>query len=151
MPLGAGTPSRASRSALEALSRETAFGHAEVVDSDAADCCLAAVWLLHNFLDESHTISQGVATADGSYWHGVMHRREGDFSNAKYWFRRVGAHPVFDAVAAACGDPRWSPDGFVDACAAAVSGGKNVEQCVERQQLEWALLFEHCYRAALGQ
>ena len=63
-----------------------------------AACCIAGVWLLHDFLDESHTISQGIDTPSGSFWHAIMHRREGDFSNAKYWFRRVGQHPVFDAL-----------------------------------------------------
>ena len=52
-----------------------------------AACCLAGVWLLHDYLDESHTISQRIDTPSGSFWHGIMHRREGDFSNAKYWFR----------------------------------------------------------------
>ncbi|MEM9351524.1 MAG: hypothetical protein AAGA92_00780 [Planctomycetota bacterium] len=151
MPLDAGTPNGAVQGALRSLSREAAFGHALLVDDDAADCCLAGVWLLHSYLDESHSISQGVSTPDGSYWHGVMHRREGDYSNAKYWFRRVGGdHPVFAAVAAACGDPRWSPAEFVDACEAAAAGGRGAERCVETQRLEWALLFEHCYRAALG-
>jgi hypothetical protein len=62
-------------------------------------CVEAGLWLLWDCLDESHEISQTMEgkgsprTAD--YWHGIMHRREPDASNASYWFRRVGDHPAF--------------------------------------------------------
>jgi hypothetical protein len=49
--------------------------------------CMSGLWLLAGDLDRSHTISQGIGSAEGSFWHGIMHRREGDFSNSKYWFR----------------------------------------------------------------
>jgi len=52
-----------------------------VRDRDMARACLAGLWLSHDFLDESHTISQEIATPTGSYWHGLMHRREPDASN----------------------------------------------------------------------
>jgi hypothetical protein len=63
----------------------------------------AGLLLWHDFLDRSHQQSQsiegkGVHRA-GDYWHAIMHRREQDFGNAKYWFRRVGPHPVFDSLA----------------------------------------------------
>lgn len=58
----------------------------------------AAIWLLAGELDRSHEVSQGLETAEGSYWHGIMHRREGDFWNAKYWFRKVGRHPVSEQL-----------------------------------------------------
>ena len=60
--------------------------------------CMAGLWLRHDFLDESHRISQDLENPSGSYWHGIMHRRELDFSNAKYWFRRVGMHRVFEPL-----------------------------------------------------
>jgi hypothetical protein len=53
-----------------------------------------ALWL-YGFLDESHSIAQGIDSAEGSYWHALMHRSEGDFSNSKYWYRRVGRHAIF--------------------------------------------------------
>ena len=130
---------------------------------------MAGVWLLHDCLDESHTISQGIDTPSGSFWHAIMHRREGDFSNAKYWFRHVGEHPVFVAlgeqahVAATLRDAgsslgetllregTWDPFAFVDLCQAVASGQTAArELCLDIQQAEWELLFDHCYREAIG-
>src|SRR5690554_1595201 len=54
----------------------------------------AGLWLYIDELDRSHTISQRMHDATGSFWHGIMHRREGDFGNSHYWFRRTGDHPV---------------------------------------------------------
>ena len=53
------------------------------------DSLASALWLYVDELDRSHTISQGIHTATGSYWHGIMHRREGDFGNSHYWFTKA--------------------------------------------------------------
>ena len=60
---------------------------------------IAGLWLLAGELDRSHDISQTLESPTGSYWHGIMHRREGDYSNAKYWMRRAGGHPVAKELA----------------------------------------------------
>ena len=94
LALDRGAPNRAAFDQLSALTEaRLCDGHA-VRDREMARACLAALWLYHDFLDESHRISQSVHGREGSYWHGIMHRREGDYANAKYWFRRVGAHPI---------------------------------------------------------
>ena len=49
-------------------------------------------------LDEAHAFFQDAKGDLGAYWHGMMHRREGDFENARYWFRRAGALPCFAAL-----------------------------------------------------
>jgi len=153
--LGRGEPNEAMYAELDRLTVAGAFAHAQIVDDDMAQVCLAGVWLLHDFLDDSHSICQNIDTPSGSFWHAIMHRREGDFSNAKYWFRRVGEHPVFEplaqqvlsqpvAAAALVLDGRWDPFLMVDACHA----GSNF--CFDVQQWEWELLFAHCYAEATG-
>jgi hypothetical protein len=113
--------------------------------SDAA-AVKAGLLLWHDFLDASHEVSQSIEGQGrhraGDYWHAIMHRREADYGNAKYWFHRVGRHPVFESLAtraerfAAEADTAgsrllsritsggsWNPDAFVDACAESARGG----------------------------
>jgi hypothetical protein len=165
-PLGPGSPNLGVRPRLQALTVEQAFAPHRVRDRDMADACLAGLWLYHDFLDESHTISQSIHTPTGSYWHGLMHRREPDYDNAKYWFRRVGAHSVFEPLRAAAAElaaaaphpaadcltrqRSWDPFAFVDLCADAAAGRLSCEPlCREIQRREWELLFDFTYCAAV--
>jgi hypothetical protein len=167
-PLGPGTPNEAVRARLDGLRVDMAFAPEVVRDRDMAAACLAGLWLRHDFLDESHRISQDVDTPTGSYWHALMHRRELDFGNSAYWFRRVGRHPVFEVVQpaaaelaraanlepAACflvGQTTWDPFAFVHLCEEAVAGRARCELlCRQIQQREWEILFDFCYRRATG-
>ena len=149
--LDGGSPEARHREQLDLLTIDTAFAHTTVTDAEYARCCLAGVWLLCDYLDESHTISQGIDSSSGSFWHGIMHRREGDFSNSKYWFRRVGDHPVFEKLGSATDAGHWDPFAFVDACQSAIrDGGTDADRCRELQQLEWELLFDDCFRRAVS-
>ena len=117
----------------------------------------AALWLVAGDLDRSHDISQDNSSSEGSFWHGVMHRREGDFGNASYWFRRVGKHPVYSKLGAAVREEAflgeaflgpensWNPYEFVDRCAEVVnrSKGELKEQCILAQWLEWQVMVGH--------
>jgi len=93
----------------------------------------AALWLYVDDLDRSHRISQSNETPTGSFWHGIMHRREGDFSNSHYWMRRAAAHPLVLQL---------DPDALVDDVANA--NGFDDPAIVQRQRDEWHALFEWC-------
>ena len=122
---------------------------------------LSGLWLYHGCLDESHSISQDLKTPDGSFWHGIMHRREPDPGNAGYWFRRVGRHPIFpelrEAVAAvvechpAAGfqlGAEWDPFAWIDFWERArrQPGSDADKTALAIQQSEWEILFDWCAR-----
>lgn len=88
----------------ELLELADAFCQANGLEENTRRLLQSAALLWHDDLDGSHEISQSIQTADGSFLHGIMHRREPDNSNAKYWFRRVGDHPSFPALAVAVRD-----------------------------------------------
>jgi hypothetical protein len=55
---------------------------------------MAGALLYVDDLEQSHELAQGIHSPIGSLWHAVMHRREGDFENSKYWYRQAGWHPL---------------------------------------------------------
>ena len=167
-PLGPGTPKTGFEQRLNKTSATTLRGPT-VVSPEAADCCLAGMWLWNGFLERSHDLSQNIDTPEGSWWHGIMHRREPDPGNAAYWFRRVGDHPLFSTLGnsvqkhakhmelpdevqwlAQC--TYWKPQQFIEACESA-SRDTNEPVCHvlrEVAAIEWHALFEHCQNLARG-
>jgi hypothetical protein len=165
-PLVFGSPLENVRAKLESLDDAALFGSAKVTDRAMADACRAGLWLRFDFLDQSHEISQEIHTPTGSFWHAILHRREPDWSNAKYWFHRVGEHAIFANLARQAAEIAgefaleskstwlahgavWDPLRFVDLCEAAHrSQGELATLCQRVQMAEWLLLFEYCYRCA---
>lgn len=160
--LGPGQPQRAVYQQLKGLDHRSLFGDRPVTEASMADACLAGLWLAFDFLDESHTISQAISSSTGSYWHGIMHRREPDYENAKYWFRRVGRHPIESELARqatqithtlSTGDTdlpaiggTWNAIAFVDQCRQANrAGGTLAAWCRQVALAEWRLLFDYSF------
>ena len=153
----------------------------------ASQLTLAALWLWHDGLDECHHILQRspeeliarsaprlasfepVVSSDPeqvqlslNLWHAILHRREGDFSNGKYWYARAAGHPILEAMANHFGpavntmpadrlllrmvargfDPRAWVDFVAD-----VHGNPSparTSAAVHLQQLEWRVVFDFC-------
>jgi hypothetical protein len=147
--LGPGSPHQSVREAIGVMTLEDVFPGFS--DRDMALACLSGLWLLHDFLEESHHISQDLDTPAGSMWHAIMHRREPDAWNSKYWWRRAGAHPVIDALqseAREIGYGYKDPEGFVDFCESVRGSGSSDEELARRVQLlEWKILFHWCWHS----
>jgi len=124
---------------LQALDAST-FG----ANSAMAEACLSGLWLLHNFLDQSHAISQSLKSPVGSHWHAIMHRLEGDFPNSKYWYRRVGQWDLYDVISQRSAKP-FDPFQFVD-----LVEQQGTEASHDMAVVEWQVLFEHCLENATG-
>ena len=132
----------------------------------SATALSAGLFQWHDFLDESHQLSQSIEGQGedrlGDYWHAIMHRREPDYSNAKYWFRQIGRQQTYrtlqkeaDATLASLSDPRadrwrdrlhpgskWDPFAFVDLCEECAADETTDLACAARriQYIEMSLL-----------
>ena len=54
------------------------------------DLLTALWWEKKGDWDKAHIITQEIHTNDASLIHAYLHRREGDLSNANYWYRTAG-------------------------------------------------------------
>jgi hypothetical protein len=186
------TPSEAHQ-LLDGVGPEKLFAVPIKVHAHAV-AALAGLWLWHDGLHQCHEIAQmdpesvlkqtpagtgpsdrqalqrelaGIATTL-DLWHAIMHRREGDFSNSKYWYRRCESHQVIkrmgavasslagslaedSAVAHAVGKG-WSPSGFVDLVQAVRNKPNDPrhELAIRLQRAEWEALFSHNVREAVA-
>ncbi len=122
----------------------------------APEAAMAGLLVYLSLMDEAHELAQRVENPDNNFWHGIVHRREPDAGNAAYWFRRVGAHPIFPELreeAARLGvdsGSRWDPHAFIDLCERGRRrpGSAEEQSALAVQLIEWQLLFDYCARPA---
>ena len=53
--------------------------------------------------DEAHRVAQDVEDASGAWVHAYLHRKEGDQSNAAYWYNRASQPVAQDSL-----DAEWT-------------------------------------------
>ena len=152
---------------LPPLARQAA---ADPCDQDALQ---AGVWQCLGELDLSHRLCQE-HEGEGrdqlcDYWHAIMHRREPDYGNSKYWFRQFGRHPAFAALAKRVNrlweqpglsgqswqsrllrGGSWDPFAMVDLAQAAIQDRGLEPLARQIQALELVTLLEYSLTPAVG-
>jgi hypothetical protein len=111
-------------------------------------------------LDTAHQIFQDDPSELGSYWHGMMHRREGDFDNARYWFRRAGRLTLFPTMHAASSgasptmarQETWDPYLLTGQCEQVRFGAHELTQeCQRLLRVEFDALLAYSWEKGLGE
>ncbi len=160
--LGPG-PRRPVLSTRQIEARLDGFGEEFSVEPDALLRLRATALLYHDHHDAAHDIVQDLPDQDAALIHAILHRREPDYWNARYWFRRFHAHPVYlsmgrrlSSMAKSPTQAEWArqltlpgafdPFAFVDRCEA-VERSPITDPAVvwlrEVQQAEFEELVEH--------
>ena len=130
--------------------------------------CATGILLHYNQIDAAHDIVAQRTDPSACLWHAIIHRREGDYPNARYWVQRAGNHPVYGYIAQGAGAilaqmedlnesqlarqiSNWDATMFVKLCERGLTEQGALEQfCLQVQDLEWQVLFHFCYQHATG-
>jgi hypothetical protein len=149
-------------------------------ESSKGNFVLAALMEKNDDLESCHRICQEAGQDDvcGNYWHGIVHRREPDFENARGWFRRTEGLTAYTEIYTGVlgflqrvlqvpeyGEARekalafmqhlrargsWDPIYLVDMCEACLErgSGAEVKMLEEIQEVEFDVLFGWTYASA---
>lgn len=100
--------------------------------SDGLSLSLQALWWdAKGDWDQAHECAQAQDDKDGARIHAYLHRKEGDASNASYWYRRAGTKPFIGSLAEE--GRNWHAP-FSSRCKTAQPLGSASEQFDDRQQ-----------------
>jgi len=156
--LGRDKPLLNGKKAVEAL---TAENLGWVKDSQTLLFVESALYIYFDCFEEAHQIAQDHEGIYGNWLHAILHRREPDAGNSKYWYQRVngppsvyegigvkaleilGKNPVneLDSLAQKISKSKtWEPGTFVDLCdkfRKKEPSSLPYKALVEIQEIEW--------------
>jgi hypothetical protein len=124
-------------------------------DGPASRCTRSLLFIAAGGLDQAHRIVQEISTSDGAYIHGMVHRVDDDFDNARYWFRRAGVQPaateMYRRAAASsvrvASHPIWDPFLVTDMVETSRTAGVT-EELRAVLTIEFEVLLESCVSAS---
>jgi hypothetical protein len=119
-----------------------------LLDARTAELLQALALLWHDQLEAAHQLVQArEGDAEADLLHALLHRREGDYGNANYWFAAVGEHPLYAelgpsarALGVGDGSAALAPGTVVEAVRAACAGERAAAPLFALQRLEFATL-----------
>ena len=121
----------------------------------------SALYIYFDCFKEAHQIAQDHEGLFGNWLHAILHRREPDAGNSKYWYARIkipskvsqgiaqealkvlGAHPTKDLEAfqkKLAKEGEWVSEAFVDLCEKVQSGkpdSSDYQALAQIQEIEW--------------
>ena len=115
-------------------------GLTDEIDAIAGQATVeAGLFLLNDDLPRSHALAQTLqGDALGDFWHAIIHRREGDWDNARYWFGRVGPEPI---LLQSYGSDSDASDAFVEHCRAVGAGRDASLEQFQRDEIAQLLAY----------
>ena len=132
----------------------------QVKDQTFGQLTYAGLLMAQDYIWEAHEIVQDYPVMESSWWHAFMHRMEGDYSNADYWYRRVGQPSLYvdlqRVVKGTCAAAElsslqadWDPFLFNNLIPKYIktSCKSSLEQ-IHRK--EWEILFAACLQKAIN-
>jgi hypothetical protein len=137
-------------------------------DKESAKTLLiqSALYLCFDCFEETHNIAQDDEGPAGNWLHAILHRREPDAGNSKYWYARVhapakvyegigkkvlvylreNAVPELEPLAKKMEKSKtWEPEAFVDSCdkfRQMDKGSSAYRTLAKIQEIEWLGLVE---------
>ncbi len=135
------------------------FGGAALLPDAPTGLIRAGLFYYHNALADSHKEAAKTEGDAAAYWHGMVHRREGDFENARYWFRRAGEQPFFQELQSRASDasphmarqPNWDTFLLVHLCEQYKYGEAEYKKEIGHlQKVEFAVMFDYVWRQCVG-
>ena len=121
----------------------------EIMNCECPGELRAGLLLINGDWSEAHQACQILDTPLAAHWHALVHRHEPDFTNSKYWLRKVGDSPIYPDLVRLAGETvrgagaiqngRWDPFLFTDLFD--LGGPDNWTWATDRQEM--LLLLEY--------
>ena len=132
-----------------------------IKDTKYGQLFYAGLLMAQDYIWEAHEIVQDYPEEEASWWHAFMHRMEGDYGNAGYWYRRLGQSEHYPSLLSAVQNlefktrasevlewAEWDPyqlNKMID-----TAKGEFREELHDIHRLECLLLLKICYLKAIN-